>query len=218
MYDISLYGHLVFDTINDCPKTEHEIGGIVNVWRALNVFDPTLKIYVCPTNIGTSTITIDKKNSQRTSKSQLNLISVNVVCEPTVISHIAYVNYIDDLSFLEEMKADLIFADICSGKEINKEAYKYLDYIFVSEEDAHLLKDIEEFDGVVITHSPMKSYTNKDEIFVLDEDRYIKGVNVLGAGDYYAAHFIYQKLHHKSDYQCMIDSHISTTNYLKNKL
>ena len=218
MYDISLYGHLVFDTINDYPKTEHEIGGIVNVWRALNVFDPTLKIYVCPTNIGPSTITLDKRNSQRTSKSQLNLISVNVVCEPTVISHIAYVNYIDDLSFLEEMKADLIFADLCSGKEIDKEAYQYLDYIFVSEEDAHLLKDIEEFDGVVITHSPMKSYTNKDEIFVLDEDRYIKGVNVLGAGDYYAAHFIYQKLHHKSDYQCMIDSHISTTNYLKNKL
>jgi len=218
MHDIALYGHLVFDTINDYSKTENEIGGIVNVWKALTSFNTTLKLYVCPTNIGTSTITIDKENSQRTSESQLNSIAVNVKCEPSIISHIAYINYIDDLSFLENIKSNLIFADVCSGKEIDKEAYKYLDYIFVSEEDIGILKDIEEFDGIVITHSPMKSYDNKGKFFVLDEDRYIKGVNVLGAGDYYAARFMHEKLHHKSDYQSMVASHISTTNYLKSKL
>ena len=120
MHDIALYGHLVFDTINDYPKTENEIGGIVNVWKALTTFDSTLKLYVCPTNIGTSTITIDKENSQRTSESQLNSIVVNVKCEPSIISHIAYINYIDDLSFLENIKSNLIFADVCSGKEIDK--------------------------------------------------------------------------------------------------
>jgi len=218
MHDIALYGHLVFDTINDYSKTENKIGGIVNVWKALTTFDSTLKLYVCPTNIGTSTITIDKENSQRTSESQLNSIVVNVKCEPSIISHIAYINYIDDLSFLENIKSNLIFADVCSGKEMTKESYKYLDYIFVSEEDIGILKDIEEFDGIVIIHSPMKSYDNKGKFFVLDEDRYIKGVNVLGAGDYYAAHFLYQKLNHKSDYQSMVASHLSTTNYLKNKL
>ena len=146
MYDIALYGHLVFDTIKENPKTKHDIGGIVNVWRALKNMDPTLDIYVCPSNIGTSTITIDKDNSQRTSESKLNAIGVDVKIQPALISHIAYINEIDDLSFLKDMTG-LIFADICSGREINKQAYKYLNYIFVSEEDKHLLRDVEEFKG-----------------------------------------------------------------------
>ena len=53
MYDIALYGHLVFDTVKENPKTNHDIGGIVNVWRSLKDIDPTLDIYVCPSNIGT---------------------------------------------------------------------------------------------------------------------------------------------------------------------
>ena len=38
---------------------------------------------------------------------------------PAVISHIAYINEIDDLSFLKDITG-LVFADICSGREINK--------------------------------------------------------------------------------------------------
>ena len=106
MYDIALYGHLVFDTIKENPKTKHDIGGIVNVWRALKNMDPTLDIYVCPSNIGTSTITIDKDNSQRTSESKLNAIGVDIKIQPALISHIAYINEIDDLSFLKDSYLD----------------------------------------------------------------------------------------------------------------
>jgi sugar/nucleoside kinase (ribokinase family) len=212
-----LYGHLVFDTVKENPKTNHDIGGIVNVWRSLKDIDPTLDIYVCPSNIGTSIITIDKENSQRTSESKLNGVDVKIQPEPAVISHIAYINEIDDLSFLKDITG-LVFADICSGREINKDAYKYLNYIFVSEEDMHLLRDVEEFKGTVITHSPMKSYNNKGKTFTLPEDKYIKGVNVLGAGDYYAACFMYGKLNTRLDFECMKLSHNLTTNHLKSKV
>jgi len=217
MYDIALYGHLVFDTVKENPKTNHNIGGIVNVWRSLKDIDPTLDIYVCPSNIGTSTITIDKDNSQRTSESKLNAIGVDVKVQPALISHIAYINEIDDLSFLKGITG-LVFADICSGREINKEAYKYLNYIFVSEEDKHLLRDIEEFKGTVITHSPMTSYNSKGETFTLEEEQYIKGANVLGAGDFYAACFMYGKLNTRLDFECMKMSHRLTTNHLKSKV
>ena len=217
MYDIALYGHLVFDTIKDNTKTVNEIGGVVNVWRALKNIDSTLSVYVCPTNIGTSTITIDKENSQRTSESNLNSITVDVKTEPALISHIAYVNYITDMSFLKNISG-LVFGDICSGREIDKETYKYLDYIFVSEEDMHLLRDVEEFTGVVVTHSPMKSYNNRGNTFTLSDDKYIKGANVLGAGDYYAACFMYGKLNTRLDHECMVLSHNLTTHHLKSKV
>jgi len=217
MYDIALYGHLVFDTIKENSKSAHDVGGIVNVWRALKNMDSMLDIYVCPSSIGTSTITIDKENSQRTSESKLNGIDVKIKPEPAVISHIAYVNEIDDLSFLKDVTG-LVFADICSGREINKDVYKYLNYIFVSEEDKHLLRDVEEFEGIVITHSPMKSYNNRGKTFTLSEDKYIKGANVLGAGDFYAACFMYGKLKMRLDFECMELSHNLTTNHLKEKL
>ena len=217
MYDIALYGHLVLDTIKENTKKTHDVGGIVNVWRALKNMDPTLDIYVCPSNIGTSIITIDKKNSQRTSESKLNGVDVKIKPEPAVISHIAYINEIDDLSFLKDVSG-LVFADICSGREINKDAYKYLNYIFVSEEDKHLLRDVEEFKGTVITHSPMKSYNNKGKTFILPDEKYIKDANVLGAGDYYAACFMYGKLNTRLDHECMVLSHNLTTHYLKSKV
>ena len=134
-----------------------------------------------------------------------------------MISHIAYINEIDDLTFLKDITG-LVFADICSGREINKEAYKYLNYIFVSEEDKHLLRDIEEFKGTVITHSPMTSYNSKGETFTLEEEQYIKGANVLGAGDFYAACFMYGKLNTRLDFECMKMSHRLTTNHLKSKV
>ena len=39
MYDIALYGHLVLDTIKENTKKTHDVGGIVNVWRALKNMD-----------------------------------------------------------------------------------------------------------------------------------------------------------------------------------
>ena len=217
MYDIALYGHLVFDTVKDNLKITHETGGIANVWRALKNMDSTLNVYVCPTNIGTSTITIDKENSQRTSESNLNSLTVDIKPAPALINHIAYINYISDLSFLKNMTG-LIFADICSGREIDKEAYKYLDYIFFSEEDKHLLRDVEEFTGVVVAHSPKKSYNNRGNTFSPSVDSFIRNANVLGAGDFYAACYMYGKLNTRLDHECMVLSHNLTTHHLKSKV
>jgi sugar/nucleoside kinase (ribokinase family) len=88
----------------------------------------------------------------------------------------------------------------------------------VSEEDKHLLRDVGEFKGTVITHSPMTSYNSKGETFSIGEEQYIKGANVLGAGDFYAACFMYGKLNTRLDHECMILSHNLTTQYLKSKV
>ena len=103
MYDISLYGHLVFDNIEDGDKDTYSIGGIVNVWKALKEIDRNLCVYVCPTNIGTSHITIDKKNSLRQSLSVLNQNDVCIKIKPSAISHIAYLNEIPYPSFIRDL-------------------------------------------------------------------------------------------------------------------
>jgi hypothetical protein len=212
MYDIALYGHLVLDSINDDGKTHHEVGGIINVWKSLKYIDPKLNIYVCPTNIGSSNIFIDRKNSFRDCKSNLNELSIDVKIQYAKINLISYINFIDDLNFIQGLKG-LICADVCSGKKYTLE--NTLDYLFVSEEDIYIVNE-SDYRNKIVIHSPIHSYIKNSNIKV-NNDEYLQNINPLGAGDFFAAYYIYCLLNNKSDNDCLKESQIQTTKFLKDK-
>jgi len=214
MYDVAIYGHLVFDTIFDKGKKVKDFGGIANVWRSFNYIDPKLEVYVCPTDIGTAHITLHKEESERDGHSQLNIHKVDLSIQPAKYNHILYINELDDLEFISRLDG-INTADICAGRELDSIVLPFLDYIFVSHEDKHLLPDLSDYNGVVVYHSPKRSYTNTGLEYVAKENEYIKGLNVLGAGDFFASCFIYAHMHERKDVDCLTLSHKLTTRWLK---
>ena len=217
MYDISLYGHLVFDNIEDGNKDTYSIGGIVNVWKALKEIDRNLCVYVCPTNIGKSHITIDRKNSLRQSLSVLNENDVCIKIKQSTISHIAYLNEIPYPSFIHDLKG-CVTADICSGKKIDISLFPNIKLLFVSEEDIGLIENLHTFKETLVIHGPKASSLNSGHYYRRYlHSEYLENINVLGAGDYFAAIFISNMLNRLSDSNNLIDSHIKTTQYLKDR-
>jgi len=213
-YDIALYGHLVFDTIVDGCKINSELGGIGNVWKSLKSFDADLSVYACPTVIGESTITIDRKNSKRTSESYLNMNTVEFTVERAKINHIAYINELMNTSFMPQLTGT-IFADICTGKPLDVRTQAYVDYLFVSEEDLHLV-NTKSFKGKLVVHSPRRSCVGEHS-YETPPENYVENANVLGAGDHFAACFMYAKLNDRTDEDSLVLSHTLTTKWLKEK-
>lgn len=212
MYDIALYGHLVLDTINKNNIKTFEFGGIANVLRSLKFIDSTLSVHFSPVYIGTSNIFINTENSERHSKSELNQDYYFPKIKPAKINHICYINELDDTNFIKNLNG-LVCADICSGKKLKKDILSHIDYLFISEEDLGLV-DIKDIKNTLVIHSPTKSYIlNKYEI----KGSFISGLNVLGAGDYFAAYFIYSLLGGKTLDVCLKEAHQETTHYLKGK-
>ena len=217
MYDIALYGHLTFDTIIDGVNPfSYNIGGIANVWRALKEINDELSIYICPINIGISSIVLNKKESERRSNSYLNQIDVLYKIQDAAISHISYLNEIDYPSFIQNLKG-CVSADICLGRKIDISLFPEIKYLFVSEEDLELIKNLESFKGNLVIHGPEASsirYT-AGNYYRYHHYEYLTNVNVLGAGDYFAASYINNLLNQMENGTNMQFSHIATTNYLK---
>ena len=137
MYNIALYGHLTFDTIIDgVSPFSYNIGGIVNVWRALKEINDELSIYICPTNIGISSIILNKKDSSRRSNSYLNQIYVLYKIQDATISHISYLNEIEYPSFVQNLRG-CVSADICTGRSIDISLFPQIKILFISDEDFH---------------------------------------------------------------------------------
>ena len=118
----------------------------------------------------------------------------------------------------------IITADICPGKPVNKDLLKYVDYLFISDEDIQgsLSEYTDATKGWVILHSASGSVVSngEDEFFYkLPEDLMLKGVNVLGAGDIFASCFLYKLLQEGGDIHTWIDfAHLTTTQILKNSI
>ena len=72
-YDISLYGHITIDRILVDFDEHTSIGAIGNVWDALISTDSTLSIDLKPIAIGQAIVLVDKKNTRRLGRGQLNL-------------------------------------------------------------------------------------------------------------------------------------------------
>jgi hypothetical protein len=198
MYDISLYGHLTRDIIFEDFDRKDSIGSIANVWSTLVQIDPSLKINLQPTSIGQSLIYVDKETSIRVSKPQLNLKSKLPCIKESKWNHILYVNNLPDTSFIKNINSGIISYDISVGKQIDVDLLKYVDYLFISDED--MFTDFDSLcnltKGWVILHHKTGSISsNKTDKIIINTEE-IDNVNVLGAGDIYISHFIVNMLRH----------------------
>lgn len=220
MYNIALYGHLTFDTIIDgVSPFSYNIGGIVNVWRALKEINDELSIYICPTNIGISSIILNKKDSSRRSNSYLNQIDVLYKIQDATISHISYLNEIEYPSFVQNLRG-CVSADICTGRSIDISLFPQIKILFISDEDLHLIKNLNSYQGALIRHSPQYSkFSTPDyrDFHSYTHNEYLENINVLGAGDYYAAYFLNNYFKGMSNKLNIPDTHQKTTQYLKDR-
>ncbi len=192
-YDIALYGHLIIDTIffSDFTK-EHTLGAMGNIWEAIVKENSSLSLNLQPMALGEAIILVDEKRGSRLGRGRLNLKIRKASPQDAKWHHIMYLNQLDDVSFIEEIENGLISIDMTAGKMKNLEMLKYVDYMFISDED--MFMDIDKLAslvrGWVILHYPTGSIiTNGKETFET-KVKVIKNLNVLGAGDYFAGFFI----------------------------
>lgn len=223
MKDISLYGHLTIDTIIDGDSEKKSLGSMANVWKSLLEIDPSLNIGLSPIDIGQALIYIDKLAAQRYSKANLNLVQHKVKIFDSKIHHLIYLNEMTNNDFISSL-GGIISADICTGKSVNKDLLKFIDYLFISDEDIE--NDLESYisatKGYVIMHSPSGSIVTNgvDEFFYkLPEEMMLRGVNVLGAGDTFASCFLYKLLKNEGDIHNWIEfAHLKTTEIIRNSI
>ena len=220
MKDIALYGHLTIDTITDGNTEKKTLGSMANVWKALLELDASLDVGLSPIDVGQALIYIDKPAAQRYSKVNLSLVQHQVKMMSSKVSHLIYLNELTRHDFIPALNG-IITADICPGKPVNKDLLKYVDYLFISDEDIEgsLSEYTDATKGWVILHSASGSVVSngEDEFFYkLPEELMLKDVNVLGAGDIFASCFLYKLLEGYGDIRDWIEySHLTTTEILK---
>jgi hypothetical protein len=223
MKDISLYGHLTIDTILDGNSEKKSLGSMANVWRSLLEIDSTLNIGLSPIDVGQALVYIDKLSAQRYSKANLNLVQHKVKIFESKVHHLIYLNEMSIHDFIPKLNG-IITADICSGKSLNKDLLKGVDYLFISDEDidGNLSDYVNTIKGYVILHSSSGSVVSngKDEFFYkLPKDLILKGVNVLGAGDTFASCFLYKLLRNEGSIHNWIEfAHLKTTEIIRNSI
>ena len=220
MYDISLYGHLTIDTLlTEGEKEKKTLGSMANVWKALVELDCSLKIGLSPIDIGQALIYIDKQGGTRVSKPSLNLRHFSPKVLPSQVHHLIYLNEMSETTFIPALDG-IITADVCPGKPLKKELLQHVDYLFISDEDCDDFAElVEATKGWVILHSATGSICSngEDEFFwKLHEDDILKDVNVLGAGDIFAACCLYKLLEEDNDIHNWIEfAHRKTTEILR---
>jgi len=192
MNNISLYGHVTTDTILDGDISYKSVGGVGTIWSTLSKICPDYQVSVEPTNIGEALILVNKEKAERASIANLNLKNRTPIIRESSWSHILYINELDDLSFIKEArkKSNIISTDICKGRVLKDlSVLKYIDYFFISDED--LFMDMNELAskvrGWVILHDKGGSTCMNCERSFNIKMPVIDNINVLGAGDMFAA-------------------------------
>ena len=220
MYDLAVYGHLTVDRIFDNVSESVTLGAIGNFWEACLLTESKLFVDIKPMCIGEAIIYINKEKGTRHGRGVLNLLNRKVDINPECgWSHIMYLNQLEDASFIKEISNSnsIISADLTSGQMKNVEYFKYLDYLFISDED--LFMDLEDLakmvKGWVILHYPAGSVCHNGDTFYKAETSVVKDLNVLGAGDFFAASFIADKIKNNSNMEKTIKfSHENTKKLL----
>lgn len=216
-YDIALYGHLTRDRIFNNFKETNTVGAIGNVWHHLVSINPDLKIHIGPSDTGEALIYVDEKKSERTSIANMSLQTTWPDIKSAKINHITYLNTIKNPSFINYLEGT-ITADLCTGKKLNLDLLKKVDYLFISEEDMYYeLQDITKH-CTVILHSESGStvYDNKKE-YTTNLDP-LNNINVLGLGDRFAATVINYMLTSKLHISELVNrSHMDMTLWLERK-
>jgi len=216
MYDITLYGHLTVDTIFDGNTQKRTLGAMANMWRTFShIQDNSLKISLSPTACGEALIYIDREDCSRTSNANLNKYLQDAKIKESKISHILYLNELPKLEFLPKLSG-IISADTCAGRNLNLDLLPYIDYLFISDEDASQIDQIlSHMKGITILHSPTGSSVFKDQnqvfVYQIPEIYMVKKVNVLGAGDMFASYFLYALLRQHTLKSAIKFAHIHTS-------
>lgn len=221
--DISLYGHLTHDIVFDGFKQTHSLGAIANLWDIIMNLNPSISISIQPTMIGKAMILVDRKSKTRVSKPNMNLIEntqINTIIK-SKWSHIVYINQLPNLEFIKKLRktSDVISADVSIGGKIPNEYLKYIDYLFISDEDIDRPLDelVKLVNGWVILHFPNGSISTNGKETIKCETQIINNLNVLGAGDTFASCFILEMLKHNEIEQSLNTAHSLTYKILKEK-
>jgi hypothetical protein len=192
-FDITIYGNISYDNIIENFQQYTSVGCMGNVWLQLKKSYPNLKVKLEPTDIGESLILIDKNQDKRTSVSLLSTNNKIPTIYDSKISHIMYLNELKSTDFIKNVKGTVV-ADVCNGKKLNLKDlnFKNIDILLISDEDCHY--DIEDLKnatkGCVIIHDSSGSTLHKGKIKTRFNAEIVKNVNVLGAGDKFAAFLI----------------------------
>tara|TARA_R110002153_G_scaffold112215_2_gene254165 strand:+ start:3115 stop:3789 length:675 start_codon:yes stop_codon:yes gene_type:complete len=220
---VNLIGHLIVDRIFNENKTTETLGGIANVWLSLLKLNKNLQVNVIPCVIGEALVVVNTNTNRRVGKALFNHENLTPQFPSSDWCHIAYINQIKDLNFLNTLDST-ISADITKeNPELCNEYLPKLDYLFLSKED--LFDDIKKIGKKtkkwVIAHDPSGSiYSNGIEVFEykLPKSNYLYNINVLGAGDSFAAAFINEKItNSENDIHSIIkNTHLRTTDLIKN--
>ena len=195
-YDLSIYGHLTIDHIFDDFNESITLGAIANVWSALVKLDSNLSVKISPTAIGEAMVLVNKRKGFRVGRGNLNLKTSTPLVAKSRWHHIMYLNRLKDLTFMDKIEDGIITADLTAG-EMDIEPYlSKLDYLLISDED--LFMDIDELGKLVkgwaILHYPAGSYVTDGETSFQTNTKIVNGIDVLGAGDMFAASFIHKSL------------------------
>ena len=197
---VALYGHLTYDTVFDGVKKSERIGAMGNVYRALKELEAPIAVELEPTDIGEAIVLIDTINSRRTSIPHLNIHSKAPSIQKATWSHVMYLNELSNPDYVYDLPLDsIVSADISGARPVDDfELLECLDYLFISTEDLDSkLEYVEHVTGTVIAHSPdgCTTYTNRGNVKTyIDNELVLKDINVLGAGDMFAAAFIEYKV------------------------
>jgi len=221
MFDVALYGHLTHDRILNKFKQSATVGSIGNVWKTLKSINPKLRIDLQPTEIGEALIYINEDISERTSVAKLSLYtnhSPNI--NKTKFSHILYLNELINTSFITDLKSTYISADMCAGEQLKDlSVLKNIDFLFISDEDMYY--DIEELRLLVkksvIVHCPSGSVCYNKEDTITSTVDIIENINVLGAGDMFAASFINSFLNTSDINKSVTVAHNTVSKLLNNE-
>ena len=221
-FDIVLYGHLSYDNIYEDTNYKTSIGCIGNVWNQLKIINPNIKVKVEPTDIGESLIMVNVQQCKRTSISHLSLKTRTPHIQSTTINHIMYLNELSDKGFISDLQGFNV-ADVCNGKPLNTQdsALKYIDLLLISDEDIQHLSTsylCAKVRGCVLEHNPSGSKLHHKNNTIQFNAEQVPNINVLGAGDKFAAYILAGLLDSAKDLPKVIqDAHNHLTKYFKNE-
>lgn len=201
MKDVVLYGNLTYDKVFFNRGSYNTVGGIANIWESLRSFDSSISVGVQPCAIGEAIILVDEDTCERASKPNLIVRSLPDVSVPAKWHHIAYLNSINHkvkktIKFVEELSSigGIVSADICDSQPIPFECLDKIDVLFAGEGDfiGDPQKIANKVKNVFIYHSPIKTivYFRGDKVANLEVEEFVNNINVLGAGDKFAAKII----------------------------
>lgn len=221
IYDLCIYGHLTIDRVFNGFNESVSLGAMANVWHALTIIDPSINVKLCPSALGEAMIVVNRNNSERVGRANLNMFETASKAEQASWHHIMYLNALNDASFISSIDSGIISADITAGNcETILPFLDKIDFLFISDED--LFTEIDKLaslvKGRVILHSPDGSIVaDGNGEHLVTKIKPIGSLNVLGAGDIFAASFISAFLATECLETSIDISHKTTTSILLNR-